>query len=842
MVQVRYELFASPSPLLNGGDVLSIWSGAPKVVTSEVSLSTLIAQELAKRVRAVERDAHDRVAAVERAAQKRINDLEQRIGIEVLVKALFVMLCNVDGKLVEIGDTGYLGSMPTEIRALLARFVAEAETKALLQFENRKDGITIESRAATEAALQAKTAAEARAAKAREAERVATEEAQKLRDKVSSLSTAIAAEEKKTVVALKAVGEAKSKMKRVELELETANTGWAAANVEQSKAVEKAWKSETKAAALERQLQLVQRTAAETRSAAEASAKEVEALKYKLQQMMEEVAKANEEKMHKKAHLESEAANNKRAYGHDWNALKAFYEDTPNGAKYWKIPKHGAWFEKGNPVSTWWGILVDSDGYVVALEPGSSVGIDGALPGATSGFKALQDLNLADCSKLYALPDLSGLTDLSSVKLPPHMETWEWLGRKAWDIRTSDFEPNTLELNFTGYGGSELPERLCRCRSLHTLNLSSCRQLKTLPSQFEELVSLRALDLGGCTALRAEALMNVAGCKALESLRLSGLKQLSALPGGLFAWCASLHALDLENCSGLLSLPPELGMCCPNLKTLNLDGCYGLRSMPDLSMLLPDLEVLNVPRQIVAWKTSGFKAWPPEKPKAAGTPEQTSAEQAVKKAEKLMAEKKATDEKKAAEKEAAEKEAGQKKAAAEKKLAKIEGASRAVGQKAATAALQIQNKEKSRSHQEGDGDEEDEEDEDNLEDDDDDSDDDAGDDAGDDAHNHPPSTSRNRKEAVTAADTALATAREQAAQATARKLALREKAAGQKKAGQKKEAAIKRPAEVAVNSENEEEEYDQESEDDEPDYGSDGHPQKPSFARSGSIRHMRRTS
>ena len=115
--------------------------------------------------------------------------------------------------------------------------------------------------------------------------------------------------------------------------------------------------------------------------------------------------------------------------------------------------------------------------------------------------------------------------------------------------------------------------------------------------------------------------MNVAGCKALESLRLSGLKQLSALPGGLFAWCASLHALDLENCSGLLSLPPELGMCCPNLKTLNLDGCYGLRSMPDLSMLLPDLEVLNVPRQIVAWKTSGFKAWPPEKPKAAGTPE-----------------------------------------------------------------------------------------------------------------------------------------------------------------------------------------------------------------------------
>lgn len=94
-------------------------------------------------------------------------------------------------------------------------------------------------------------------------------------------------------------------------------------------------------------------------------------------------------------------------------------------------------------------------------------------------------------------------------------------------------------------------------------------------------------------------------------------------------------------------------------------------------------------------------------------------------------------------------------------MAKIEGASRAAGQKAATAALQIQNKEKSRSHQEGDGDEKDEEDEDNLEDDDDDSDDDAGDDAGDDAHNHPPSTSRNRKEAVTAADTALATAREQ---------------------------------------------------------------------------------
>ncbi|KOO25741.1 hypothetical protein Ctob_006541 [Chrysochromulina tobinii] len=213
------------------------------------------------------------------------------------------MLCNVDGKLVEIGDTGYLGSMPTEIRALLARFVAEAETKARLQFENRKDGIAIESRAATEAALQAKTAAEARAAKAREAERVATEEAQKLRDKVSSLSMAVAAEEKKTVVALKAVGEAKSKMRRVELELETANTGWAAAKVEQSKAVEKAWKSETKAAALERQLaalerqlQLVQRTAGETRSAAETSAEEVEALKYKLQQMMEEVAKANEEK------------------------------------------------------------------------------------------------------------------------------------------------------------------------------------------------------------------------------------------------------------------------------------------------------------------------------------------------------------------------------------------------------------------------------------------------------------------------------------------------------------------------------------------------------------------
>ena len=103
-----------------------------------------------------------------------------------------------------------------------------------------------------------------------------------------------------------------------------------------------------------------------------------------------------------------------------------------------------------------------------------------ALPDL-SALTSLQTLNLEGCSSLTALPDLSALTDLKVKDLPNHLTPWEAGGFKAWDFITDGWPLDSTEIDLSGYGGATLPEWLSRCTSVQTLDLHGCSSLTALP-------------------------------------------------------------------------------------------------------------------------------------------------------------------------------------------------------------------------------------------------------------------------------------------------------------------------------------------------------------------------
>jgi internalin A len=122
-------------------------------------------------------------------------------------------------------------------------------------------------------------------------------------------------------------------------------------------------------------------------------------------------------------------------------------------------------------------------------------------------------------------------------------------------------------------------------RSLQTLGLSECRELKklTLPT---DLRSLQTLDLSLCDGLIELTLPT--GLRSLQMLDLSGCWQLRELT--LSTGLRSLQTLCLFECEQLKELALPNGL--RSLQRLVLSGCEQLRRFAPLESLLPTLQEL----------------------------------------------------------------------------------------------------------------------------------------------------------------------------------------------------------------------------------------------------------
>jgi Leucine-rich repeat (LRR) protein len=245
---------------------------------------------------------------------------------------------------------------------------------------------------------------------------------------------------------------------------------------------------------------------------------------------------------------------------------------------------------------------------------------------------ALRSLNLAGCSGLKALPDLSSLTNLTRLSLAgcsglralPDLSSFTNLARlNLAGCSGLSFLPglssldNLLKLNLAGCSGlNALPD----LSSMPNLTVSddlprhllvwrrACfkRYARVVPDRFEDIASLAVLDLSGQRRIRV--LPDLSPFSNLRALDLEGCRRLRALPG--ISSLINLAELNLVGCSGLNTLP-DLSLLT-NLVSLNLAGCSGLNTLPDFSSL-PNLKVENLPARLAG----GGAATPPP-PMASG--------------------------------------------------------------------------------------------------------------------------------------------------------------------------------------------------------------------------------
>ncbi|KAK0597095.1 hypothetical protein LWI29_021793 [Acer saccharum] len=128
-----------------------------------------------------------------------------------------------------------------------------------------------------------------------------------------------------------------------------------------------------------------------------------------------------------------------------------------------------------------------------------------------------------------------------------------------------------------------LPSSICKSKSLESLNLSYCSKIDKLPDNIGTLESLREIDAGG-TAIR-EIPPSISCLKRLEWLNLSGCKGENGV--GLIlpplSGLDNLRRLYLMDCRIKEILP--LISCLKRLEWLDLSGCKGEDGVHDIERL-----------------------------------------------------------------------------------------------------------------------------------------------------------------------------------------------------------------------------------------------------------------
>ncbi|XP_048446612.1 disease resistance protein RPV1-like [Pyrus x bretschneideri] len=217
------------------------------------------------------------------------------------------------------------------------------------------------------------------------------------------------------------------------------------------------------------------------------------------------------------------------------------------------------------------------------MEKLSELYLDGTaikeLPSSINKFTGLTVLNLSGCRELKSLPSNIHMGSLRTLDLSGCSNL-----EKFPDI--SDVMEKLLELYLDGTAIKELPSSINKFTGLTVLNLSGCRELKSLPSSIH-MGSLQTLDLSGCSNLEKFPDISDVMEKLLE-LYLDGTA-IKELPSSINK-LTGLTVLTLSGCRKLKSLPSNIHM--GSLRNLHLSGCSNFEKFPDISDVMGNLLVL----------------------------------------------------------------------------------------------------------------------------------------------------------------------------------------------------------------------------------------------------------
>ncbi|XP_059642515.1 putative disease resistance protein RGA1 [Cornus florida] len=181
---------------------------------------------------------------------------------------------------------------------------------------------------------------------------------------------------------------------------------------------------------------------------------------------------------------------------------------------------------------------------------------------AMPSFPSLQHLELRDCSA--SLLDSTEISNSISVFIIEEV-------------------PGLLSLS---------GKLLANKSSLTSLEIFSCPNLQSLPSELGNLTALKSLTIRWCDKLSClpQGLENLT---ALESLEIGEFHSLTALPDDQIRGLSSLRILSIANCTNLSSLLPSL-RCLASLERLTVMLCQRLDSLPEDLRHLPSFHSLTI--------------------------------------------------------------------------------------------------------------------------------------------------------------------------------------------------------------------------------------------------------
>ncbi|KAM5549072.1 hypothetical protein ABKV19_000476 [Rosa sericea] len=184
-------------------------------------------------------------------------------------------------------------------------------------------------------------------------------------------------------------------------------------------------------------------------------------------------------------------------------------------------------------------------------------------------MRYLKFIRVGGCDGLTRIPDLSGLTSLEHLEVvscADLVEVHPSVGRLD----------KLVTLNLGRCRKLPMFQERINMKSLQTLVLANCPNLKFFPEIEGDMKSLNRLDLSWNRAIK-ELPCSVGNLTGLKSLSLFYCDNLTDIPSSIFYGLQHLEELNLESCSNLVTFPTKSESLPPPVSSTNLTSRLQVR-------------------------------------------------------------------------------------------------------------------------------------------------------------------------------------------------------------------------------------------------------------------------